>query len=165
MEDIGEDDALAPVGTLSQAALMVQRGVSRMLGRQNIACLQEVSLPNKRRADLVAVLPKGELWIIEIKSGLPDFQADQKWPDYLAFCDRFFFAIDADFPRDRLPDNIGIILADAYDAEIIVAAPHHKLAAARRHAMTRRLARIGAFRAMRQADPRRRNMIFDGNKD
>jgi len=162
MEEIKEDDAILPVGNLSQAALQVQRGVTRMLGRQNIACLQEVSLPNKRRADLVAMLPKGELWIIEIKSGLPDFQADRKWHFYLDFCDRFFFAIDADFPRDHLPDNTGIILADAYDADVIANAPHHPLAAARRHAMTRRLARIGAFRAMRQADPRPRNAIFTG---
>jgi hypothetical protein len=114
--------------------------------QQNIACLPEVVLPNYRRADLMTVSQKGELSIIEIKSGLADFQADKKWPDYLAYCDRFYFAVAPDFPVDRLPSESGLIFADAYGAEIMRDAPLNKLAAARRSVLMRRMARIGAFR-------------------
>ncbi len=112
----GADIGLAD-GRQSPAALAIQRGVTRLLAQFNIACLPEVSLPNHRRADLMALTDKGEIWIIEIKSGLADFQADDKWPDYLP-----------------------------YGAEIMRDNKQEKLAAARRNLLLRRMARIGGFR-------------------
>lgn len=141
-------------GRQSEAALAIQRGMVRALGLQNIACLPEVPLPNHRRADLMAVTDKGEIWIIEIKSGLADFQADQKWPQYLPYCDRFYFAVAADFPTDILPDTVGYWLADAYGAEMLRETQETKLAAARRHVLLRRMARIGGYRWARLMDPK-----------
>jgi len=138
---------LAPEdGRQSEAARAIQRGVTRMLSQQNTSCMPEISLPNYRRADLMGVTHKGELWIVEIKSGLADFQADKKWPEYLPYCDRFFFAVAPDFPVEKLPEDVGYIFADAYGAEIIRPAVLQKLAAARRSTLMRRLARIGGFR-------------------
>lgn len=133
-------------GRQSPAARAIQRGVMRFCTQQNIAALPEVPLPNHRRADIMALTDKGELWIIEIKSGLADFQADHKWPEYLPYCDRFYFAVDPSFPTEKLPANSGLIFADAYGADIIKENGPEKLAAARRHLLQRRMARIGAFR-------------------
>ena len=91
----------------------------------------------------MALTDKGEIWIIEIKSGLADFQSDTKWPDYLPYCDRFYFAVAADFPTDILPQETGLIFADQYGAEIISDNKQEKLAAARRNLLLRRMARIG----------------------
>lgn len=141
-------------GRQSEAALAIQRGMVRALAQLNIACLPEVPLPNHRRADLMAVTDKGEIWIIEIKSGLADFQADSKWPDYLPYCDRFYFAVAPDFPTERLPDGVGYWLADAYGAEMLREHAGDKLAAARRNLMLRRMARIGGYRWARLMDPK-----------
>ena len=149
-----DEDALYD-GRQSETATRIMRGVSRMLATQSFASLPEVSLPNHRRADLLAVGSRGEIWIIEIKSSLTDFQTDKKWPDYLDYCDSFFFAVEPDFPVDRLPAECGLILADAYGAEIIKPAPVSKLAAARRAVVTRRAARVGANRLRSLSDPRR----------
>jgi len=144
-------------GRQSPAALALQRGVTRLCAQQGVACLPEVSLPNHRRADLLALTPKGEIWIIELKSSLADFQADKKWHDYLEYCDRFYFAIDPDFPIEVLPDHVGYILADKYGAEIIREGEGRyqaqKLPAARRTLVTRLMARVGAFRWSRHIDP------------
>ena len=142
-------------GRQSETARRIMRGVLRMLAGQNFAGLPEVTLPNHRRADLLAIGPRGEIWIIEIKSGLTDFQTDKKWPDYLDYCDSFFFAVEPDFPTEHLPEACGLILADAYGAEIVRAAPVSKLVAARRTVITRRVARVGANRLRSLSDPRR----------
>jgi hypothetical protein len=157
-DDINAATAWPEDGRQSAAALAIQRGVTRMLSQQNVACLPEIALPNHRRTDLMALTPKGELWIIEIKSGLVDFQTDKKWRSYLEYCDRFYFAVDPDFPIDVLPDNVGYMLADPYGAEVLREgegdAQGTPLAAARRSLLTRRLARIGSFRWARLSDPR-----------
>ena len=149
-----DEDALHD-GRQSETAMRIMRGVSRMLAGQNFASLPEVTLPNHRRADLLAIGPRGEIWIIEIKSSLTDFQTDKKWPDYLDYCDSFFFAVEPDFPTEHLPEACGLILADAYGAEIVRTAPVSKLAAARRTVITRRVARVGANRLRSLSDPRR----------
>ena len=100
---------------------------------------------------------KGEIWIIEIKSGLADFQADDKWPDYLPYCDRFYFAVAPDFPTNVLPENSGLIFADSYGAEIMRDNKQEKLAAARRNLLLRRMARIGGFRWARLMEKSRKN--------
>ena len=142
-------------GRQSETASRIMRGVARMLAGQNFASLPELTLPNYRRADLLAVGPRGEIWIIEIKSSLTDFQTDKKWPEYLDYCDSFFFAVEPAFPVDRLPEACGLILADAYGGEIVRPAPIAKLPAARRTVITRRVARVGANRLRRLSDPRR----------
>ena len=128
-------------------AKAVARGVARMLVRHDIMVLPEVSLRNNRRADLMGIDAKGQIVIVEIKVARADLLGDKKWPEYLEFCDRFYWAIPAGFdasPLDTagfLPDQTGVIIADAYDAEMVRPAATRALAAARRKTETMRLAR------------------------
>lgn len=93
------------------------------------------------------------IWIVEIKSSLADFRADQKWPEYRDYCDRLFFAVAPDFPMDVLPADAGRIIADKYGGEIVRAAPEHKLSGSRRKELTQRFARVAALRLHGLADP------------
>jgi hypothetical protein len=140
-------------GRQSPAALDISRGTRRMLLAHGLASLPEVSLANGRRADIVALTERGDVWIVEIKSSVDDFRVDQKWPDYREFCDRLLFAVNPQFPLDLLPPDTGIIVADRFGAELLREAPVHPLAAARRKAFTTRLARLGAMRLLALADP------------
>ncbi|WP_157014190.1 MmcB family DNA repair protein [Mesorhizobium xinjiangense] len=135
-------------GRQSERALMVRRGVQRLLQQMNAHVLPELSLATGRRADLVALAHSGEIWIIEIKSSVEDFRSDHKWPDYRLHCDRFFFATHPDVPEAIFPRECGFILSDGYGAEIMREAPEHKLAAATRKAMMLRFARAGAARLL-----------------
>ncbi len=107
-----------------------------------------------RRVDVMALGPKGEIWVIECKSSRADFQTDAKWEGYLDWCDRYFWAVDEDFPTDLLPVDTGLIIADAYNAEIIRMAPETKLAGARRSVLIRKFARHAARRLHSLRDPR-----------
>lgn len=118
-----------------------------------MAPVSEVSLANGRRADIAAVAASGEIWIVEIKSSVEDFRTDQKWPEYRDYCDRLFFAVAPAFPREILPPDTGLVIADRYGGEIVRAAPEHKLAGARRKAMTLRLVHTAAFRLQAAIDP------------
>jgi hypothetical protein len=139
----------------SPTALKVQRGVMRFLrGQHDFCCYAEVPLANGRRADVLGVGPGGEIWIIEIKSSLIDFQVDQKWPNYKDFCDRFFFAKPPALDPDIFPASEGLLVADAHDAAILRMAGHFPLAGARRKAMLLKLARLGADRVHTLMDPR-----------
>jgi hypothetical protein len=140
-------------GRQSPAAFAICRGVARLLKAHGLAAVSEVALANGRRADVAGIADGGEIWIVEIKSSLEDFRADQKWPEYREFCDRLFFAVAPDFPREVLPEDAGLIIADRYGGEIVRAAPEHKLAGARRKAMTLRLARTAAMRLQGVIDP------------
>jgi hypothetical protein len=131
----------------------LRRGVTRLLMQQGFAALAEVSLANGRRADLMALGRDGEIRIIEIKSSLADFRADQKWPEYRDYCDRFYFAIPHDFPDEIIPAEAGLILADSYGAEIQRHAPEHRLAPARRRAVLLRFAQVAADRLHGLSDP------------
>ena len=135
------------------AAADICRGVGRLLRAHGLACLAEVQLANGRRADLVAIAPDGEIWIAEIKSSLEDYRADGKWQDYRAFCDRLFFAVAPSFPREVLPADTGLIVADRYGGEIAREAPQHRLAGARRKALTVRLVHTAALRLQAVLDP------------
>lgn len=137
----------------SLTALLLARGVCRELQQLGYASLLEVALANGRRADIMAVDGAGEIAIVEIKSSLADFRADRKWPEYWEFCDRLFFAVAADFPRDVIPDGCGLIVADPFGAAVLRPSPVQKLNAARRRAVTLRFARIGAQRLRRTLDP------------
>ena len=142
-------------GRQSVRALEIARGTCRMLARYGMRAIAELPLANGRRADLIAVAEDGAIWIVEIKSSLEDFRADQKWPDYRDFSDRLFFAVAPDFPREVLPEDTGLVFADRYEAEIVREAPEHRLPAARRKALLIRFARVAAGRLMTIADPER----------
>lgn len=150
-------DSRAPQdGRQSPAALDIRRGVARLLHAHQMATVAEVSLANGRRADVVAVTNSGEIWIIEIKSCMEDFRADHKWPEYRAFCDRLYFAVGPAFPRAILPGDTGLIVADRYGGEVVRGAPEHRLAAARRKALTLKLVHTAAMRLQEAADPESR---------
>jgi len=141
-------------GRQSETALRVQRGTMRLLReRFDFCCFAEVTLSNGRRADLLAVGPKGDIWIIEIKSSLQDYQVDNKWPEYHQFCDRFFFAKPPELDGDIFPKDQGLIIADGHGAEILRNADEDKLPAARRKAIMLRIARMGADRIHQLMDP------------
>lgn len=122
------------------------RGVARLFAGHGFSCVTELVLANGRRADVAALGPKGELAMVEVKSGLADFRADAKWPDYLGFCDSFYFAVSPRFPRDVLPEEAGLIVADAYGGAILRPAPQRPVKAARRKAVTLRFAHCAAQR-------------------
>ena len=140
-------------GRQSPAALDIARGTRRLLLSHGLASLPEVSLANGRRADLVALSERGEVWIVEIKSSVEDFRADHKWPDYREFCDRLWFAVAPDFPQDLLPPDTGVIVADRFGGELVRDAPTQPMAAARRKSFLTRFARTGAMRLLALADP------------
>lgn len=137
-----------------EAAETLFRGVSRLLIDQGCGVLVEVSLPNGRRADIVAVTSQGAVSIVEVKSGIADFRSDAKWSEYRPFCDRFYFAVGADFPLDRLPDDCGVIVADGFGGHIRREAPLEPLAPARRKAITLRFALTASRRLTGLLDPR-----------
>ena len=140
-------------GRQSQRARDISRGAQRALAQRGLRAIPELTLPDWRRADLAAVDEAGNIWIVEIKSSIEDFRTDQKWPDYRAWCDRLLFAVAPDFPQEILPADTGLIVADRYGGEIVREAPEHKLAPARRKAVTLRLVRVAAGRLMTLADP------------
>ena len=132
---------------------LLARGVCRHLLEYDFVSIEEFVPERGKRVDVMALGPKGEIWVIECKSSRADFTSDGKWQGYLDWCDRYFWAVDVDFPTDLLPDDTGLIIADAYNAEIIRMAPEEKLAASRRAALTRRFARQAAQRLQLMRDP------------
>lgn len=133
---------------------LLARGVARHLAQLGFACLDEFVPARGLRMDVMGMGKKGELWCVECKSCRADFQSDSKWQNYLPYCERFFWAVDADFPTDLLPEGTGLIIADAYDAEIIRMPDALPLAAARRKVLTRDFARTAALRLQTLRDPR-----------
>ena len=119
----------------------------------DFCCFAEVPLANGRRADILGVGPKGEIWIVEIKSSLIDYRVDAKWPNYKDFCDRFYFAKPPELDADIFPITEGLIAADGHGAEILRPAEEHPLSPARRKAMLLKLVRLGADRVHFLMDP------------
>ncbi|WP_417517039.1 MmcB family DNA repair protein [Minwuia sp.] len=126
----------------------IARGVVRLLAEHDRPSITEVRLKNGRRADVMALAKDGEIWIIEVKSSIADFRSDSKWGDYLDFCDRYFFAVPLDFPKELIPEECGLIVADGFGGEFVRHAPLSKLSAARRKAVTLRFARMAASRLL-----------------
>lgn len=149
-----------PVAAGAPAAADVARGIGRMFARNDIWCLPEMPLRNGRRADLMGVDAKGHIIIVEIKVARADLLGDGKWPDYLDYCDRFFWGLPPGLDRapldhaDYRPDCCGVIVADGYDAEILRPAPLQPLNAARRKVEVERLARAALRRHAGLIDPR-----------
>jgi hypothetical protein len=140
-------------GRQSDTALAVARGTARLLRSLGFACISELALPSGRRADLVALNERGEVWIVEIKSSVEDLRADHKWEDYRAHCDRLFFAFTQEMPCELFPRDTGLIVADAYGAHMVCDAPEHRLPAPTRKLMTVRFALASAQRMSRLTDP------------
>lgn len=155
------DDA-EPLSRLADAPLIaadVARGVSRLFFRADLMVVCEVPLGNGRRADIMAIDGRGGITIVEIKVSRADLLGDMKWPDYLDYCDRFFWAVPAGFdlaPFEQpvfRPEVAGLIVADRYDAAVMREAAPRPLAAARRKAEVLRFARRAARRLMAGLDP------------
>jgi hypothetical protein len=140
-------------GRQSQNALTIRRGVCRRLRSEGLALIAEVTLASGRRADLVALAGNGEITIIEIKSSVEDFRADAKWREYRRHADRLYFATAPNVPAEIFPRSAGLIVADAFGAEVLREAPLEKIAAATRKEMLIRLARAGARRLHDLEDP------------
>jgi hypothetical protein len=133
---------------------LLARGVCRHLRQHDFATLEEFVPQRGLRVDVMGLGPKGEIWVIECKSSRADFTSDAKWQGYLDWSDRYFWAVDAKFPTDLLPESTGLIIADAYDADILRMGPEIKLAAARRKVLIRKFARNAAQRLQAYRDPK-----------
>ena len=129
-----------------QPGQLLARGVSRHLVSHDIASIEEFVPARGLRVDVMGLGPKGEIWVIECKSSRADFTSDQKWGGYLEWCDRYFWAVDEAFPTDLLPEETGLMIADAYDAEVLRMGLESKLAPARRKVMIQKFARHAAMR-------------------
>ena len=137
----------------------VARGIKRLFARNGIWCVEEMGLKNGRRADLMGIDARGQVVIVEIKVSRSDLLGDNKWPDYLECCDRFFWGLPPGLDRAPLesegfqPDRCGVIVADGYDGEILRPAPLHPLNAAKRKGLVERLARVAMRRHTIMTDP------------
>ena len=132
---------------------ILARGVCRHLLTHDFVTVEEFTPAPGLRVDVMALGPRGEVWVVECKSSVADFRADAKWRGYLDWCDRYFWAVDADFPAGLLPEDTGLILADAYDAEILRLGPETRLPPARRKVMVQKFARHAALRWHAARDP------------
>jgi hypothetical protein len=151
----GEWQGLRGDGRQSGTALMIVRGVRRLLRARGFSSLTELPLTDGRRADIAAVNRDGEVLIVEVKSSPADFRADRKWRDYAASCDRLYFAISERTPADVMPVEAGLIVADPFGAEIVREAELQRMAPASRRALLLRFAQAAADRLHRLSDPAR----------
>lgn len=138
--------------TLKPGQLLARGACRHLIGHGFVSVEEFIPAPGLR-VDVMALGPKGEVWILECKSGRSDFVSDHKWQGYLEWCDRYFWVVDADFPTDLLPEGTGLFIADGYDAEIIRIGPETKLASARRKVITQKFARHAALRWHDARDP------------
>ena len=137
----------------------IARGVSRWLWRAGITALTEVPLANGRRADVLGLGSDGRLTLVEIKVSLADLRGDLKWPAYLDYCDRYFWAVPAGFPLADFdlawfqPGRAGLLAGDRWDAAELRPAAWQPMAAPRRKVETLRFARRAAQRLLGLNDP------------
>ena len=150
VKQAGDETAAAD----ERLAAALARGVSRTLRAHGGATLTEFTLRTGRRVDVIGVDDEGRVTIVEIKTSVADFRSDGKWPEYLDFCDYFYFAVPEDFPRDLLPGACGVMVADAYEALILVPAEARPVNGSRRRALILRFARAAAERLNAYTDPR-----------
>jgi hypothetical protein len=141
-----------PPDSLSASAQRLARGACRVLDQLRYACLREFPLASGRRADILALGQSGEFVIVEVKSSTIDFRADHKWTHYRDFSDRFYFAVANDFPTQLIPEECGLMVADAFGAALLRDGLVTPLNAARRRALTLRFARVAAERLRRRVE-------------
>ena len=139
--------------TRANAAGLIARGLTRSFAAHGLVSLPEFTLRSGRRADLVCLDAKSRITIVEIKSSIEDFRTDQKWPDYLEFCDYFYFAVPESFPQELIPGDQGLMVADGYGATVIRESAELSLNAARRRAVVLQFAQAAAQRLQLLADP------------
>jgi hypothetical protein len=132
---------------------LVARGACRHLRALGFGVVAELGLASGRRADLACLGPKGEFWIVEVKSSIEDFRTDRKWPDYRLHCDRLLFAVAPDFPTALLPEDAGLLIADSYGAVLVREGLHHPLTGATRKSMLVRFGLVAALRLHSLNDP------------
>lgn len=144
---------LAPAEKAGRPEPKPLRGAIRLLEAMGHGVLTEFPLKSGRRADILSLGGKGEIWIVEVKSGVPDFRSDRKWQDYLEWCDRFFFAVGPEFPAEILPQEAGLFIADEYEAILVREPAATPLSTARRKALTLRFAHLAARRLSGRDDP------------
>jgi len=149
--DNSKASLLQPQAQLQPGQLLA-RGVCRHLRDLDFRGITEFVPTSGLRVDVMALGPKGEIWVIECKSSRADFTSDSKWQGYLDYCDRFFWAVDTAFPKDILPPDTGLFVADPYGAELLRDAPERRLSAARRKAQTVKFARTASERLLRATD-------------
>ena len=133
---------------------IIARGVMRHFAQIGLSSLSEFSPTRGLRVDIITLGISDEIWIVECKSGQSDFKSDKKWQNYLDWCDRYFWAVDANFPIGILPSDTGVIIADAYDASIFRDSPLNKLSAARRKKIMNSVARSACNRLLLHTDPK-----------
>ncbi|GGL76106.1 MmcB family DNA repair protein [Wenxinia marina] len=148
-----DDSLLLPDAPVLTPGQRLARGVCRHLLGHDFVTVEELVPTPGLRVDVMALGPKGEIWVVECKSSRVDYTSDRKWQGYLDWCDRFFWAVDEAFPTDLLPEGTGLIIADGYDAEILRMGPETRLAGARRKVMLQKFARHAALRAQAARDP------------
>lgn len=153
-----------PLRETMQPGQILARGVCRFLISCGFAPITEYAPTTGLRTDVAAIGRDGEIWVVECKSSVADFQSDMKWRGYLEWCDRFYFAAPAELPDDILPTDEGLIIADGFGAEIVREATPRKLSPARRKAQTARIARTAALRLRAAMDPGVARLI-DGGED
>ncbi len=131
---------------MSATAADVARGTSRLLMQEGFSPILEFTLANGRRLDVAALGPGGTMLGVEIKVSVADLKGDLKWPEYLEFCELFYFGIPPDFPDEHVPTGTGLIVADRYGGAIVRPSPRTVLHASRRRAVTLSFAKIAAER-------------------
>ena len=139
--------------TAPERTIAIRREAARLCRHLGWAPLHEVRLPNGRRADILALCPDGSFVCVEVKSGAADYLSDTKWPDYRDFSDLLYFAVDADFPRTLLPQDVGLMVTAERDAALLREAPLHRLAPARRRSLLQKFAALAACRLENMIDP------------
>jgi len=138
----------------SNLAVGLARGVGRMLGHHGYVWMTEFTLRSGRRVDVIGLDGKGRIVVVEVKSSIEDFRSDQKWPEYLDYCDSYYFAVAEDFPTEILPDDVGLIIADKFSAAILHESPPLALNASRRKALILQFAQVAARRLTSFTDPK-----------
>jgi len=140
--------------TAEKPGIRLTRGVLRLLLDLDRPGLEEFRLGNHRRADVLALGRDGEFWLVEVKSSVADFQSDEKWHEYLDWCDRFYFAVPEDFPQALIPADCGLMIVDPYGGAILRQPEADKLASARRKKLTLDFARTAARRRLAEVNAR-----------
>jgi hypothetical protein len=154
---LADDPVAGPVAAdpaaPAAAGRRLARGVCRCLAGLGFATVEEFVPAPGLRVDVMALGPRGEIWVVECKSGPADFRSDRKWQGYLDYCDRFYWAVDDAFPVGLLPEGTGLVIGDAYDAEVLRMGPETRLAAPRRRVLVQQFARVAALRLQALRDP------------
>lgn len=154
---VAPSDKPPPSGVLSPImpgdGPLLARGVCRLLRDLGYGTLTEFSLKTRRRADAIGVSSTGQIVIVETKTSETDYKTDGKWHEYRDFCDAFYFAVPREFPRALIPEDCGLMVADAHGAAVLREAPMHLLHASRRKALLLRFAVAASMRLQRLVDP------------